>query len=155
LTNRTKRPADGEHPDRLSQQGVRVGRMLDHEAADDPVERAVPEREAFAHSPHVDRPAGLADGALELGGRRFEPDDDLAFEACSHKTPSEMAFTAPEIEHASSALEVRLRERKDLELVFEVRPVRERLAPPGGVVLPGIFGRAHSVFDPRRACRCS
>ena len=147
--------AGGEHPDRLGQQGIRVGRMLYHEAADDPVERAVPEREAFAHPPDVHRPAGFAGGARELASRRFEPDDDLALGGSSHKAPGEMAFTAPEIEHARSTLEVRLHERKDLELIFQVRAVRERLAPPGGVELPGILGRAHPAFDPRRACRCS
>ena len=38
-------------------------------------------------------------------------------------------------------------EGQDLELVLEVGPVRERLAPPGGVELPGVLVRAHPAFD--------
>ena len=116
--------------------------MLDHQAADDPVERPVPEREALAHTPHVLRATALADGACQLGGGRFEPDDDLGFGGPSHETSSKMALAASEIEHARGALQVRLSEREDLELIFEVCPVRERLAPPDSVALPRTLVRA-------------
>ena len=68
IDEQDKAAADGKHPDGLGQQGVGVRRVLDHKAADDPVERAVAKREAFAHAPHVSRPASLAEGALELAG---------------------------------------------------------------------------------------
>ena len=116
--------------------GSCVGDVLEHEADDDRVERAVGERQRIGVAAGVvhRRPRCRATVSCAIVG--IDADDERR--AVARRPARDLAFTGADVEDARRAREALPRERQDLLLVLGVGAVGEAVLPPAGVAFPEV-----------------
>ena len=115
--------------------------MLEHEARDGSVERRIAQRHGLGAGAHETGAAGPFPCDRDLGRGRIDADD---LGAQIGDPPCNLAFTAPDVEHALRARQVLVDEREELLLVLGIDAVGELVLPPSRVSLPGI-ARGHAT----------